>query len=122
MNEKEIQKLMNKLECSREEALEILAEDAEIEKMSVKEAQADLSEEQRKAAKAATITGSKKRTTIKRERKIDLTKKKLIGNIKILIESLHGAVEPLKNESEMHFIFENENYTIKLIKHRPPKK
>lgn len=123
MKEKDIQKLMQKLDCTREEAIEILQEDEAIDKMtSVKEVQSDLSEEQKKAAKAATITGSKKRTSIKRERKVDATKKKLIDCIRILIEGLHGVVEPLKNESEMHFTFNGDNYTIRLIKHRPPKK
>ena len=45
MNEKQIEKLMKSLGVSREEAIEIIKEDEEIDGMTVKEAQADLSTE-----------------------------------------------------------------------------
>lgn len=122
MNEERIQKMMKSLECSREEAIQLLKEDEEIDKMSVKEAQSDLTAEQRKAAKSATITGSKKRTAVKRERKIDLVKKELINCVRVLLEGLGAVTEPLKNESDLHFTFKGGSYSIKLIKHRPPKK
>lgn len=115
--------LMKKLDCSLSEAFEILAEDEKINKMSVKEAQSDLTSEQKKAVKKATITGSKKKVPVKRERKIDCRKQFLIN---VIFNRLCGLIldeEPVKvNESEIHFIYIGENYTVKLIKHRPPKK
>lgn len=114
--------LMKKLDCTEAEALELLAEDEKIDKMTVAEAQSDLSKEQKQAIKKATITGSKKRTTVKRERKIDEIKKRFINGIRIYLEGCGAKVEPLTNETDLHFIFENTHYSIKLTKHRPPKK
>lgn len=115
--------LMEKLGCSYQEALEIIAADSEIDKMSVKEAQSDLTPEQKKAVKKATITGSKKKVPVKRERKIDRRKQFLIN---VIFNRLCGLIldeEPVKvNDSEIHFTYIGENYTVKLIKHRPPKK
>ena len=122
MTEKDIQKMMNKLEISREEAIEMLQEDEQIDKMTVKEAYSDLTAEQRKAVKSATITGSKKRTKVKRERKVDSRKKFFIDKI---YNCLNGCLlddKPEKvNETEIHFTYIGEKYTVKLIKHRPQK-
>ena len=114
--------LMEKLGCSYQEALEIIAADLEVEKMSVKEAQSDLTSEQKKAVKKATITGSKKRTTVKRERKVDEVKKRFINGIRTYLRGCGAIVEQPKNETDLHFSFNNEHYSIKLTKHRPPKK
>ena len=115
--------LMEKLGCSYQEALEIIAADLEIDKMSVKEAQSDLTSEQKKAVKKATITGSKKKVPVKRERKIDRRKQLFID---VIFDRLCGMLlddKPVKvNDSEIHFTYIGENYTVKLIKHRPPKK
>lgn len=120
--EEKILKTMKVCELSREEAIAMLQEDEAIDKMSVKEAQADLTLEQKKAIKTAASTGTKKRTPIKRERKIDKIKKEIINCIRILLKGMGAITEPLKNETDLHFTFKNENYSIKLIKHRPPKK
>jgi hypothetical protein len=115
--------LTKKLGCSLSEAFEILAEDKKIDKMSVKEAQSDLTSEQKKAVKKATITGSKKKVPVKRERKVDRRKQLFID---VIFDRLCGMLlddKPVKvNESEIHFTYIGENYTVKLIKHRPPKK
>lgn len=122
INQKKVEQLMKSLGCTEEEAISIIQEDEEIDSMPIKEVNSDLTAEQKKAIKSVTKTGTKKQTAVKRERKIDETKKQLIngfGNYLIL----QGAiVEPLKTEAEMHFTLNGENYTIKLIKHRPPKK
>lgn len=122
LDEARIEKLMSTLNCSRDEAIEIIKEDEEIDGMSMKEVNADLTEEQKKAVKAATKTGTKKRTAVKRERKIDPVKKQLINNIRILLEGMKANVEPLTNETDLHFTYEGASYSIKLTKHRPPKK
>ena len=73
------------------------------------------------AVKKATGTGERKRTAVKRERKVDVTKGRLLNDYRVLLEGLGAQVEPLKTEAEMHFTFEGASYTVKLIKHRPPK-
>lgn len=121
MTEAQIAKMMATLKISREEAIEVIREDEEIDGMTMKEINADLTPEQKKAMKDATKTGARKRTDVKRERKVDETKKRLLNGFRIFLEGLGGKVEPLKTEAEMHFEFEGASYTVKLIKHRPPK-
>jgi L-lactate utilization protein LutC len=62
----------------------------------------------------------RKKTT--RERKVDETKKKILLGCKCFIEGLGGVVVSIKTETEVKFTFEGEEYTLKLTKHRPPKK
>lgn len=118
----DIENLMHKLGCSYEEALELIAEDEKIDKMTVSEATADLTKEQKQAVKAATITHTRERKPAKRERKIDTIKQKFISGIRIYLEGCGAEVEPPANETDLHFTFENAHYSIKLTKHRPPKK
>lgn len=121
VDEKRVATLMKTLNCSREEAIEIIREDEEIDGMTMKELNADLTPDQKKAMKDATKTGTKKRTAVKRERKVDETKKGLLDGFRECLESRGASVQPLTTEAEMHFSFEGAEYTIKLIKHRPPK-
>lgn len=116
-----VKKIMELLHCSEEEALSVIQEDEAIDGMSMKEVNADLTDEQKKAVKAATKTGTKKRTAVKRERKVDEVKKQIINGFRIYLEGSGATVEPLTTEAEMHFTYQGENYTVKLIKHRPPK-
>ena len=119
---KEITNLMNKLGCTRWEAIDIIRADRQIDKMTVAEATADLTKEQKQAVKNATIAHTRERKPAKRERKIDSVKQKFIKGIKIFLEGCGAKVEPLTNETDLHFTFENAHYSIKLTKHRPPKK
>lgn len=125
MTEKEIQKTMKALDISRDEAVAMLKEDEEIDRMTMGEVDNDLTAEQKKVKKAMTKTGEKKKTVYKfdkkKERKVDETKKHFLDCIRVLIEGMGAVVEPLKTEAEMHFTFGEDSYTIKLIKHRPPK-
>lgn len=116
-----VKKIMELLHCSEEEALSVIQEDEAIDGMSMKEVNADLTDEQKKAVKAATKTGTKKRTAVKRERKVDEVKKQIINGFRIYLEGSGATVEPLTTEAEMHFTYQGESYTVKLIKHRPPK-
>ena len=54
-------------------------------------------------------------------RKIDPTKKRLIGDFRVLLEGLGANIREVKNEAEISFTFDSGEYTVKLIKHRPPK-
>ena len=62
------------------------------------------------------------RKTVKKERKVDEEKKELLNLCRIPIEGAGGNVTNIKNEAEFSFTFGNNSYTIKLVKHRPPKK
>lgn len=98
------------IECEKDGESVTLEEATEMAKMELKSKQVKRYEQSDKPRKKST-----------RERKIDETKKHLINSCKVLLEGLGATVEPLKTEAEMHFIYQNENYTIKLIKHRPKK-
>lgn len=63
----------------------------------------------------------KPRKTVKKERKVDETKKRFLNGFRIYLQGLGATVEPLKTEAEMHFSFEDAEYTVKLVKHRPKK-
>lgn len=124
MDEKRIASLMKSLGCSREDAIAVIMEDEEIDKMSMKEVNADLTDEQRKAMKDATKTGTKKRTaSIKRERKPDEEKAEIITKIADFLGKIDGFdVEIIKNEREISLLVGKNDYSITLTKHRPPKK
>lgn len=64
---------------------------------------------------------SKPKNKTTKERKVDETKKHLF---EIIIASLENEVKngSLKNEVEYSFDFGGDRYTLKLTKHRPPKK
>ena len=122
MTEKDIQKMMKSLDLTRDEAIEMLLEDEAIDKMSMKEVNDDLTDEQKKVVKKASSTQSKPREKVKRERKIDTEKQFLI---KCLVNGLNSTAVTsdiqTKNEVEINFKAYDNDYTVKLIKHRPPK-
>lgn len=123
MDEKRIASLMKSLGCTREEAIAVIAEDEAIDKMTMKEINADLTPEQRKAMKDATKTGTKKRTAVKRERKPDEEKADIIAQIADFLKTIDGYdVDIIKGEREISLIVGANDYSITLTKHRPPKK
>ena len=124
MNEKRIAELMKNLGCTREEAISVIEEDEAIDKMTSKEVNADLTPDQKKAMKAATKTGTRKTSgTIKRERKPDEEKEEIIAKIADFLAKIDGFdVEIIKKEREISLLVGENDYSITLIKHRPPKK
>ena len=121
IDEKRVASLMKTLGCSREEAIEVIREDEEIDGMTMKELNADLTAEQKKAMKEATKVGTRKRTETKRERKVDETKKRILDLCRIPLEGAGAKVLEMKTETEILFEFDGASYTLKLTKHRPPK-
>ena len=63
----------------------------------------------------------KPRKAVKKERKVDATKKRLLMDCKVLLEGLGAEILGMKTETEVTFTFEGEEYSLKLIKHRPKK-
>ncbi len=120
MDEKRIAKLMKEFDCTREEAISVILEDEEVDKMDMKEVNSDLTADQKKAMKEATKTGTKRRTDVKRERKVDTEKLEILKICGNALESLVGECQ-YKTETELNFNLNGNEYTLKLIKHRGPK-
>lgn len=63
---------------------------------------------------------TKERKNTPKERKVDEEKKALLN---LMVDAINTKywVETIKNEAEFSFKVGENNYTVKLIKHRPPK-
>lgn len=113
--EQEIQKNMKVLGISREEA-EQLWEDDQNDFIG------EEGEEMTRKAKEIKRyeKGDKPRAKAKKERKVD-------ENKKLILDKLHKALETfvkitnVKTETEISFVYNDEEYTLKLTKHRPKK-
>lgn len=121
MTEKQIEKMMKSLDLTRDEAIALIQEDEQVDKMSTKEVNSDLTAEQKKVIKDATKTTSKPHKKVKRERKVDETKKVLLECIEHALADEFDITASMENEVALHFVFKNEKYDLKLIKHREPK-
>lgn len=135
MTEAQITKMMQTLKLSREEAIELIREDEEIDRMtSTKEIDSDLTEEQRKAKKKATnTTGDKTKrsyTFTKRERKPDDVKREIIDTIAQNLDRCCFGEDNLstclnimivKPEKEITFKVGDDEYSVTLTKHRKTK-
>ena len=122
--EKQIQALM-KLGLSREEALQTLADDRDIDHGKPKDF--DLSPEQMKNAKQYTKVGTRKTsaTTTKRERKENPTKTLIIAELfKFFSENAEISAENLEilnKERQISFSINSEKYELTLVQKRKPK-
>lgn len=114
--EQEIKKNMKILKISRKEAEDLYISDHK---------EIDTPEQKMYTEKAKKLKRYEKSDTPKkqksRERKIDNEKKRLLNDYKTLTEGLGGIITSVKNEAEFSFTFNNSHYSVKLIKHRPPK-
>lgn len=120
MDEKKISEMMKALGCTREEAIQVIADDEAIDHG---EKLFEISAEEKKVVKAMTATGTKKRTTTtKRERKPDFEKQAIISQIADFLSDFDGfSVKIVNNEREIQLLVGENDYSITLIKHRPPK-
>lgn len=122
--EKQIEALM-KLGLSREEALQTLADDKDIDKGLPKDF--DLTKEQLKNVKQYTKTGTRKTkdTPTKRERKENPTKALIIAEIfKFLTENAEISAENLEilnKERQIFFKCGENDYELTLTQKRKPK-
>ena len=114
----QVKKLMQTLNISEAEALEIIEEDKEIDRGAKLY---ELPEDRKAGAKKARRADRKKPTEIHRERKVDETKKRILEYCRIPLEGAGATVLEMKTETEILFTFESATYTLKLTKHRPPK-
>ena len=108
--------IMKSLDCTEEEALEMLADDDAIEHGAKL---FELTDEQKKVSKAARSVdrrpveaGAAKQ---KRERKADQTKRDLIADIKILLEGLGAEDMEVTNiERQLDFKVEGRRFRVVL--------
>lgn len=113
--EQQIENYMKSLKISREEAEQLWEDDQE-------DFIGEEGEEMTRKAKEVKRyeKGDKPRAKAKKERKID-------ENKKYLLDIVHKALEPfvkiteIKTETEIKFVHNDEEYTVKLTKHRPKK-
>ena len=112
--EKEIQKMMDKLDLTREEAIQLLRDDADDVSMELTADQKAVEKEMRQADR------KKESTPRKRERKPDESKRAILQQI---IVALEKDVEITINnpEREIEFTFLGERYRLTLSKPRKEK-
>ena len=115
MKEKEIKALMTKYNLTYEEAEQLWKEDNELE---VNEEIEKMTEKAKQVRRYEKKEVTKKKAP--KERKVD-------ENKKYLLDILHKSLQPFvkitneKTETELSFVYNDENYTVKLIKHRKEK-
>ncbi len=103
-------------------ALEIMKEfNSQGEGTTLEEAQEMAKMELNEKANRRYEKADTPRKKVERERKIDKIKADLASRFIVAIENYGGTVEPLKTETEIHFKLNDENYTLKIVKHRPKK-
>ena len=132
MNER-IKNLMKTLGLTEQEARELLADDAKVDKGQKMEF--DLTPEQEKEAKKARGTGTKKPANYKfenRKRKENLEKRSIISAIARAMNNFHHndegdpsefveQVEIVNAERQIDFHLNGNHYSLTLTCHRPPK-
>ena len=129
MDEKRIAELMKSLDLTRDEAIELLKEDEEVDKMSMKEVDNDLTEEQKKAVKKAksgvrSVDAYGKKRKV--ERKENPTKRAIIAELfNFLSENSENPIENCEVtnvERQIAFKCGDNRYELTLVQKRPPKK
>lgn len=123
MQETQVQKLMRILNCSEEEALQVLADDKAIDqgqRMSF-----DLSAEEEKKAKKYANTGTRKASNTPKVRKENPTKSGIITEIAtFLMENSDFSpenVEITNKERQIAFKIGDTAYELTLVQKRKPK-
>lgn len=109
---KQIDKLVNLLGCSISEAMDIIQSDEQIDKGAKL---FELTKEQKKAAKAATITTSgKERKKTERTKKTDNNKLSLMNNIISGLNDCAQEINVINPEREITFMYNAKKYKLAL--------
>ena len=120
--EEKILQMMKSLDISREDAIELLQFDDDVDKNKVKD---NLTAEQKKAVKKYTkvskaVNAYGKKTTV--NRKEDKTKQMIIETIANALKTANIETKVINIEKYIDIILNDEEYTINLVKHRKGKK
>lgn len=116
-SEKEIQKMMDKLDLTREEAIQLLRDDAD-------DVSVELTAEQKAVEKEMRQADRKQETTPrKRERKPDKDKQNLIQYLALSLHDNDNVKEWVitNHEREIEFIYNDVKYRLTLSKPRKEK-
>ena len=111
----EIRKNQRELDLSEEDAVRMFFEDWEYIPAGSKVKIERVKDIQTKKEYAKS---DKPRKTSTKERKVDETKKRFLNGFRIYLEGCGCEIVNLKTETELTFNFEDEQYTVKLTKHR----
>lgn len=115
--EAELDKSVKCLGISREEAIQLWLDDNDY---TINETVEELSEKAKENIKRYEKS-DKKRKASTRERKVDTEKKKFLEGFRIFVEGCGGCLTNKKNEAEFSFTYGENEYTVKLVKHRAKK-
>lgn len=116
MKEKEIQKYMEKLGISKEEAEQLWKDDHEdFESPEMKE----MGLKAKQISRREKSDAPRKKTS--KERKVDTEKKRFLMDCKVLLEGLGCVVTKVNNEADFSFDYGTSHFTLKIIRHRDPK-
>lgn len=118
-----VKKLMEKLDLTYKEAVELLEADKEVDRMTkMSDINSDLTEEQKQAQKKNknVARGVSDKPTAKREKKVDDVKKSLIQAMMKGMNTDVGIdnIEVLNDEREFTFNVNGEKYKVVLSKPR----
>lgn len=118
----QLERIMNALNCSKEEAEQILADDKAIDRGERMEF--DLDPDQEKIAKKFANSGTRKAETAKteRKRKENPTKATIIAEIaQFLEEKGYEMVEITNKERQIAFKTDDNAFELTLVQKRKPK-
>ena len=116
-DETQIKKLMTLLDISREEAEDCVKYDKQVDKMTMKELNATMSEEEKKIASAMSRTQRAVNAygrTVTRERKIDDDKTTLINKIAETLGEMCDKVTITNTQREIEIEFNSRKFKIVL--------
>ena len=113
----DLERLQKSLKISKEEAIELWLDDNDY---TINETVEMLSEKAKENIKRYEQSDKKRKSPTK-ERKIDTEKKKFLEGFRIFVEGCGGCLTNKKNEAEFSFTYGENDYTVKLVKHRAKK-
>lgn len=125
MAETQVEKIMRLLQCSKEEAEQVIADDKAIDRGERMDF--DLDPEKEKMAKKMANTGTRKTTKTgaktERKRKENPTKATVIAEIsQFLKENGYESVEITNTERQIAFKIGENDFELTLVQKRKPKK
>jgi hypothetical protein len=112
MDEKKIQALMKSLDVSRDEAIQIIKDDEDID--DGKKLFELTPEQEKNSKKARQVSRGASKTPVKRERKADNDKRELINTLNNAILSVGTDIQVTNIEREIIFKYNNRKFKIVL--------
>ena len=111
-----VQEIMELLQCTEEQAKQIIESDKAVDKMTVRECESDLTQEQKASAKKAR-QGDRKPTVYNfntRERKANLDKREIIEVVDSALCDLVDDVVVTNAERQIDFVYNGRKFRVVL--------